>query len=206
MSPAFHQMLRRLRFGAPIVIVSGLPRSGTSMTMKMLEAGGMELVTDGTRAADESNPRGYFELERVLTLDKSADKTWLEGARGKAIKIISMLLTHLPEVHNYRVIFMRRHLQEVIVSQNKMLVQRGEADDTTSNARMIELYEAHLNKIARFLSGRGCFEVLEVEYKDVLDQPVEQARRINRFLGGRLDTTRMAAVVEQELYRNRASS
>lgn len=197
------RIYRRLRFGQPIVIVSGLPRSGTSMTMKMLEAGGLAIVTDGVRAADESNPNGYYELERVLSLDKSDDKAWLDDARGKAVKIISMLLAHLPETYRYKLIFMHRNLHEVILSQNKMLVQRGEAAGTTSDDRMIELYEAHLKKIGNLMARRSCFEVLDVDYKVVLSQPLDQAQRINAFLGGKLDLTRMAAAVNPDLYRNR---
>lgn len=197
------RIYRRLRFGRPIVIVSGLPRSGTSMTMKMLEAGGLAIVTDGVRAADESNPNGYYELERVLSLDKSDDKAWLDDARGKTVKIISMLLAHLPETYSYKVIFMHRNLHEVIQSQNKMLVQRGEAPGTTSDDRMIQLYETHLKKIGNLMARRSCFEVLDVDYKDVLSGPLDQAQRIDAFLGGTLDVTRMAAAVNPDLYRNR---
>ena len=92
--------VRRARYGRPIVVVSGLPRSGTSMAMKMLHAGGLEVVTDGIRAADESNPKGYYELEAVKGLDKKVDTAWLKDARGKAVKIISFLLTWLPEHHD----------------------------------------------------------------------------------------------------------
>ena len=115
------RLVRRLRFGAPIIIVSGLPRSGTSMMMKMLAAGGVALVTDGIRSPDDSNPEGYFELEAVKTLDKPdtrGDLRWLGEARGRAIKILSPLLTYLPDSHNYQVIFMQRPLPEVIASQD----------------------------------------------------------------------------------------
>src|SRR3954453_19540485 len=93
---ALERFLRRLRYGRPIVVVSGLPRSGTSMMMQMLRAGGLELVTDAVRTPDGSNPKGYFELEAVKDLDKGAPAAWLSGARGKAVKVVSSLIPHLP--------------------------------------------------------------------------------------------------------------
>lgn len=198
------QLARRLRYGKPILVVSGLPRSGTSMAMKMLEAGGMPILTDGIRAADDSNPKGYFEFERVKDLDKDDDKSWLNEARGKVVKIISFLLTSLPETYDYRVIFMHRNLHEVIQSQNKLLAARGEPTDTTGDDRMLELYGRHLEKITRFIAARRCFRTLEVHYRDAIERPVAEARRINAFLGRRLDVDRMAAVADRELYHNRA--
>ena len=114
MSPSLLRSLRRVRYGKPIVVVSGLPRSGTSMMMQMLEAGGLEILTDGRRTADESNPHGYYELERVKTLEKSEDTSWLTDARGKAVKIIAFLLRYLPENLNYKVIFVHRDMDEVL--------------------------------------------------------------------------------------------
>ena len=109
--------IARVRFGRPVIIVSGLPRSGTSMVMQMLEAGGLPCATDGERAADEDNPRGYFEVERVKTLSNGVDPTWLAGCRGQVIKVISSLLQSLPTHLNYRVIFVTRDLGEVLASQ-----------------------------------------------------------------------------------------
>jgi hypothetical protein len=193
---------RRLRHGQPIVVVSGLPRSGTSMAMGMLEAGGLPIVTDGLRAADASNPKGYYEFERVKELDKPGDQAWLADARGKAVKIISFLLTHLPESYDYQVVFMQRDLDEVMASQNKMLASRGEAagaDDT----RMHALYEEHLAQVERFMGNRPCFSTLKVPYAQVVENPRAEAARINAFLGGRLDEARMAEVADRTLYRNR---
>src|ERR1700682_4057584 len=115
------RVYRRLRFGPPVVVISGLPRSGTSMVMKMLESGGLEVMTDGLRVADASNPNGYYEVERVKRLNSDDDRSWLAQSRGKAIKIISFLLTYLPDSNDYHVIFMHRSLDEVIKSQNAML-------------------------------------------------------------------------------------
>jgi hypothetical protein len=212
--PAFDRVIRKVRYGAPVIVVSGLPRSGTSMTMKMLEAGGVAVVTDGIRTPDVSNPRGYYELEAVKGLDKNGDARWLREARGKAVKIISFLLTYLPETHNYDVIFMQRNLDEVIASQNKMLVERGEAPGGPeglagpaghdgNDDRMRHLYRQHLEKVMRFLANRSCFRLLTVNYGDALAHPEVEARRISDFLGGTLDVHRMAAVSDPALYRNR---
>jgi hypothetical protein len=197
------RMVRRVRFGKPVVVVSGLPRSGTSMLMKMLEAGGLPVVADGIRTADEDNPKGYYEDERVKGLAEQADKSWLDAARGQAIKVISFLLKELPASHNYQVLFLRRNLSEVLASQAKMLTRRGEPTDT-DDARMRELFENDLWRASYLLKHAPQFEALDVEYREVLDNPTGQARRINTFLGGRLDETAMASVVDKQLYRNRA--
>ncbi len=196
-------LFRRMRRGAPIVVVSGLPRSGTSMAMKMLEAGGVPIVTDGIRTADDSNPKGYYEFERVKELDKNGDAAWLGGARGKAVKIISFLLTYLPDRYDYRVVFMNRDIDEVLVSQNKMLTARGESGDSADDAKMRDVYRKHLEKVGRFLRNRSCFQTLQINYRDVVEHPATEARRINEFLGGRLNVEAMAAVADRELYRNR---
>lgn len=195
---------RRIRYGEPIVVVSGLPRSGTSMAMKMLEAGGLSTVVDGVRTADEDNPKGYFEDERVKDLGKTADRSWLSAAKGKAIKVISYLLKDLPEAHNYKVLFMRRDFREVLASQAKMLERRGEASES-SDERMIELYEDHLWKVDRLLGRAHHLEALDVHYTAVLEDPGAEAERIHGFLGLELDVEKMAGVVDARLYRNRAS-
>jgi hypothetical protein len=201
LAPSFY---RRVRYGRPIVVVSGLPRSGTSMAMRMLEAGGVPIVTDRAREADEDNPHGYFEHDRVLELDKGGDAGWLADARGKAVKIISALLPHLPERFNYRVIFMHRDLGEVLASQNRMLARRGEAGGSAGDPEMRALYEEHLRRIASLLRRRACFETLDVRYSDVIANPTDEARRIRAFLGGKLDPARMEEAVSPELYRNRS--
>jgi hypothetical protein len=196
--------LLKKRLGPPIVLVSGLPRSGTSMMMKMLEAAGLELVLDHVRRADEDNPKGYYEYERVKELDKSADKAWLGEHRGKVIKIISFLLPHLPDDFCYKVIFMRRDLGEIVASQNKMLVRRNETGGGTEDERMIELYRKHLKKIEVQVGSRPNIEWLDLDYRQVLESPAENAARIGKFLERSLDAGRMAAVVDRTLYRNRA--
>jgi len=189
----------------PVVVVSGLPRSGTSMAMKMLEAGGMVVVADGLRAPDEDNPKGYFEDERVKNLHQDTDKTWLRGARGKAVKVISFLLRSLPGDNNYKVVFMCRDLHEIVASQNKMLARRGESG-TAPDERTLELLAKELADARFFLRRRPQFDVLELGYRESLDDPAAQARRIARFLGRPMDTESMARVVSLDLYRNRAAS
>lgn len=195
--------VRRWRYGRPIVVVSGLPRSGTSMMMRMLEAGGVVPLQDGVRTADVSNPKGYFEFEPVKELDKDGDLSWLPEARGKAVKVISFLLTWLPEDYNYAVIFMQRHPDEIIASQHAMLVGRGEAVGDGDAARSHQLFRDHLAQVERFMAGRACFRVLSVPYHEVIAAPEAAAARVAAFLARPLDTAAMARSVERQLYRNR---
>jgi len=197
------ELLDELRYGRPIVVVSGLPRSGTSMTMKMLEAGGLEIVIDGVRTPDEDNPRGYFEDERVKDLDETTDRAWLRACRGKVLKVVSPLLQHLPSDNRYRVVFMRRDLREVLASQAKMLERRGEASQS-ADEQLLASYRGHLEKIEFQLRFRPNFDALYVDYRAVLDDPEREARRINEFLDGGLNERRMVEVVDPDLYRNRA--
>ncbi|MCH7664969.1 MAG: sulfotransferase [Acidobacteria bacterium] len=195
---------RRLLYGRPIVVVSGLPRSGTSMTMKMLEAGGLELVQDGVRSADEDNPKGYYEDQRVMKLHDMTDKSWLKATRGKGVKIVSNLLRSLPADNNYRVLFIRRDIQEILASQAKMLERRGE-DSATDDQRMAELFAADVWRAQYLLERQPQFEWIEVNYREVLADPGRHARRIQTFLGLDLAVDRMAEVVDPSLYRNRAA-
>ncbi len=189
--------------GDPIIIVSGLPRSGTSMCMKMLEAAGIELAVDGVRTADEDNPKGYYELERVKDLDKPGDKSWLRDARGKGVKVISFLLKDLPRDNRYKVIFMTRHLDEVLASQTKMLDRREEASETEDD-RMKDLYENHLLQVKGMLSRKDNFEVLYIHYSDVLANGRAHAQKVHDFLGMDVSVDAMAGVVDNALYRNRS--
>ena len=174
------------------------------MLMGMLSAGGIELMVDGVRTADVDNPKGYHELEQVKALDKPGDKAWLGAARGKALKIISFLLQHLPDTYDYKIIFMRRNLPEVLASQQKMLKRRGEGSGSVSDDEMGRMFAAHLSKIEEVLASRDNCDVLYVEHRDTVDNPSAVARAINDFLGGHLDTRAMTAVVDPQLYRNRA--
>ena len=186
-----------------ITVVSGLPRSGTSMLMKMLDAGGIPSLVDGQRASDEDNPLGYFELERVKAMPKG-DKEWVAEARGKAVKVISFLLEHLPGAHTYRVIFMSRSMPEILASQKKMLIRRGEPTDKVSDEELAGIYQKHLDKVQAWLDVQDNMSVLHVSYNAVLKDPVPNVEQIKRFLGDRLDAKRMAEVVEPSLYRQRS--
>ena len=193
---------RRLRFGEPIIVVSGLPRSGTSMAMKMLAAGGVSTVTDGLRSADEDNPKGYYEDERVKDLAQMEDKRWIARARGKAIKIISFLLKELPANNNYKVIFMRRDIEEILASQQKMLERRGE-DGGAEDELMAALFEGDLFRARYLMKHNAHFEFVEVHYRLALADPTATAEMMRDFLGLELDLDEMIGVVDPELYRNR---
>src|SRR5258705_7795512 len=135
-----------------IKIVSGLPGWGTSMMMKMLTAGGLELLTDNIRAADEDNPKGYFEFERVKQIEN--DKAWLVDARGRVVKLISALLKHLPPSYNYKVIFMRRSMPEILASQRQMLIRRGEPADDVADDKMAAMFEKHVAQVEAWPAGQ----------------------------------------------------
>ncbi|MCP4402233.1 MAG: sulfotransferase [bacterium] len=185
----------------PVILVSGLPRSGTSMMMKMLGAGGVEILTDNIRKADGDNPEGYYEVEQVKELYKNA--RWLHHARGKAVKVISSLLYHLPMAISFKVIFMQREIPEVLASQQKMLGRLGETDGA-SDAELTQKYEEHLQKIAEWITKQRHIDCLYVNYKDVVNDPEPWAEKIREFLGmPLLELEKMAVVVKPELYRNR---
>ncbi len=187
-----------------IIVVSGLPRSGTSMMMGMLEAGGVEILTDCFREADEDNPKGYFEFEPVKQLAEDRSKSWLKDAPGKAVKVISELLKELPSDSSFRLIFMNRNLEEVIASQNKMLVRRGEPPAAGDDEKMLLLFQRHLEKVKQWIDRQPHFEALFLDYKKVLEDPTGQAEHVRAFLQRELDLTKMARVVDRQLYRNRS--
>jgi len=186
-----------------IVVVSGLPRSGTSMLMQMLEAGGMPVLTDGIRAPDEDNPRGYFEIEKVKQLRR--DTSWLGQAEGKAVKIVYSSLYDLPADRSYKLIFMRRDLQEVLASQRQMLERGGREGSTLTADRLAEVFAGQLQKIDRWLCGQRQIDTLHVDYADAVGKAHTVAGRVNVFMGGRLKESAMAAAVDQGLYRQRSA-
>lgn len=186
-----------------ITVVSGLPRSGTSMMMKMLEAGGIPPLTDELRTADVDNPEGYYEFERVKQLDKG-DTAWLPDAQGKVVKVISALLKHLPSGYEYRVVFMRRRIEEVLASQKKMLIHRGEATDAVSDEELAQLYRKHLAHVDAWLNNQPYVKVLNVNYNTMLKDPETELPTILAFFDHKLDRDKMLEVVKPELYRNRA--
>jgi len=189
--------------GDPIVVVSGLPRSGTSMLMKMLDEGGMQIMTDSERTADIDNPKGYFEYERVKDLEKETDKSYVSEGRGKVLKVISFLIKDLPDDNDYRVIFMRRNLDEVIASQNKMIQRLGTDDSTAAEEAMKEAYRNDIVRTRLLCKNRPNFELIEISYKSTVEDPEETARSVNAFVGGHLDEAAMRVAVDGSLYRNR---
>ena len=189
-------------FEKELVVVSGLPRSGTSMMMKMLEAGGIPPLQDNIRTADEDNPKGYYEFERVKKLPD--DTAWMPEAVGKAVKIIALLLTKLPlKGYRYKVLFMRRDIEEIMKSQKQMLIRRGESPDKISDEEMITTYNRHLSEVLSFLEANSCFTVFFVNYNDLMRDPEDWVPRIAAFLGKEMDVEAMKAVVDPNLYRNR---
>lgn len=185
-----------------VVIVSGLPRSGTSMMMKMLEAGGQAILTDNLREADANNPKGYYEFERVKNM-KDGDLAWMSEAVGKVVKIVTGLIMFLPSGYNYKIIFMRRDLNEILSSQKKMLGRLGKEDDNIPDNKMAKVYEEHLKEVRGWLIRQPNIETLYVNYNSMVKDPTEALNKINDFLGGGMDVSVMSAVVDKELYRER---
>jgi hypothetical protein len=185
-----------------LVIVSGLPRSGTSMMMKMLEAGGIPVLTDHEREADEDNPKGYFEFERVKKL-KEGDVDWLPQAKGKVVKVIAALLTHLPHEYQYDVIFMRRAMPEILASQKQMLIRRGENPDKVKDEEIAALFEKHMAQVIGWAKKQKNIRLIEVDYNAALKNPAPIIKRVNNFLGDQLNAEMMASVVDPTLYRQR---
>jgi hypothetical protein len=182
-----------------IIIVSGLPRSGTSLMMQMLHSGGIEVVTDHVRTADTDNPRGYLEFEQVKKIKH--DASWLPETRGKAFKMVSQLLYDLPATECYRILFMERDLDEVLASQEKMLERLGRL--AAPRDQMKRAYVLHLEKLRDWLRDKKHMPILAVRYNELLAQPEEQVRRVSEFLGGRADPEKMVQSVDPSLYRNR---
>jgi hypothetical protein len=185
-----------------IILVSGLPRSGTSMMMRLLEAGGLELVTDGRRPADDNNPMGYFEDERVKRL-QAGDHEWLESATDKVAKVVSPLLEHLPTQRCYKLLFMLRSVEEIVASQRRMLRQGGQDAGAGADAELADVYRTHLRRIESWLAAQPHLDTMYVRYRDVIEAPEVNAIRIGRFLGRQLDHRAMVGIVDPGLYRER---
>lgn len=186
----------------PITIVSGLPRSGTSMMMRMIDAGGIPVLTDNVRKADQDNPRGYFEFEAVKKTKQ--DASWLAFAGGKVVKMVYRLLYDLPADRQYRVVFMQRDLREVVASQDVMLSRRQRPADNLSPEKLIGLFEQQLEEFDQWVGKRPNFKILYVSYNEVLRDPRPAVTAVNEFLGGDLDVEAMAGVVEPVLHRQRS--
>jgi hypothetical protein len=187
---------------AVITIVSGLPRSGTSMMMKILEAGGLQIFTDNLRLADEDNPKGYYELEQVKAL-KDGDDAWLNDAPGKVVKIISSLLEYLPTAYKYKIVFMRREIPEILASQKQMLVRRGESSDG-DDQKMAEMFQEHLKRVRVWLANQPNMDVLYVDYNVLMADPAPEIKAVAEFLSLIDHLDAMLAVPDKKLYRQKA--
>ncbi len=186
-----------------IYIVSGLPRSGTSMLMQMLEAGGLRILTDRKRTADDDNPKGYYEDARVNSLDR--DNTWLHEARGKLLKVVSPLLKYLPHGFRYRIVFVKRDIAEVLASQKKMLARRG-VEEEDGDELMAQAFQKSLDEAAEWIDQSDNVDVLYVNHRSIINEPVPEVKKINEFLGGILNEEGMAGVVDNRLYRQRSAN
>ena len=187
-----------------VIVVTGLPRSGTSMIMRMLQSGGLDLMTDNVRRPDPDNPLGYFEFAGVKKL--KTDASWLYSAKGKAVKIVSPLLAYLPEDLSYRLIFVRRNMSEILSSQRKML-EHARADRTSDYSDEIaHKYRLHLNRVQAWIQDQRNMVCLFVEYREILADPLPHASAFRDFLRLPLDVEGMAGAVEPSLYRNRIHS
>lgn len=185
-----------------IYIVSGLPRSGTSMMMKMLEAGGLSPLTDNIRTADDDNLQGYYEFERVKAM-KNGDTNWVGDAQGKVVKVISALLEHLPSAYSYKIIFMEREMMEILASQRKMLERRGKPGNPAEDGKFAEMYSRHLEKVKTWLAGQGNMKVLYVHYNEMLKTPDLLADEVSKFLETSMDVKAMSGVPQAQYYRQR---
>jgi hypothetical protein len=189
-----------------ITIVTGLPRSGTSLMMQMLAAGGLPPFTDGARPPDESNPRGYLEHERVKRLRTETDFSWLAGARGHALKIIHLLLPSVPTSYDCRVILMRRRIEDVLASQRAMLDRQALQGATLTDERIAQVLLAQLRQTEHWLDRPSGWPVLHVDYESLLTNPAPEAERIRAFLSLNLDAAAMISVVDPGLWRQRTGT
>ena len=185
-----------------ITVVSGLPRSGTSLVMQMLAAGGYPILCDEHRSADADNPRGYLEFAPVKALER--DATWLPQAEGKAVKIISFLLNKLRDDFEYRIIFLRREISEVLRSQETMLQRRGQPPGP--DGKLMEThFRKHLKSVDLWLSGQSNLQLLYVDHIQLIQSPEKISASIREFLSVELDTEKMVSCVDPDLHRQKAS-
>ena len=188
-----------------ITIVSGLPRSDTSLMMQMLEAGGLPVLSDGERKPDTDNPKGYLEWERIKQLPK--DPSVIAESEGKVVKVISQLVLSLPMGHEYRIVFMQRPLPEVLKSQDEMLRRRGNADSVAAssaqNYAFEEAFQRHLLEMNKWVAANENMRMLRVHYHRVLREPKPVAEEVAAFLQAPLNIAAMVQQVDGSLYRNR---
>ena len=183
-----------------VTVVSGLPRSGTSMLMQMLQAGGYACLVDEERKPDEDNPKGYFEYGKVKRL--RTENAWLAEAKGKALKIIAQQLPFLPPGQTYRVIFLERDLAEIIASQKAMLKRQNRKGARLSDERLRETFARQVRQVRELLTARQ-IPVLYLTHQEAMEAPERTVKRLKEFIGQDLDEYAMGGVVDPELYRQR---
>jgi hypothetical protein len=188
-----------------ITVVTGYPRSGTSMLMQILAAGGLDVLIDDCKAPDEHNPKGYFEFGQALRLGREGETTdWLEAARGKAVKVIATQLQHLLPTYAYKVIFMRRNIAEVIASSLKLGATL--LDSGLNERERVLAFKGEYVHYEIWLMQQPNMEAIYLNYNDILVSPEENLERVRRFLDLPLDLEGMAAAIDPSLYRQRADT
>lgn len=185
-----------------ITVVSGLPRSGTSLMMRMLNAGGIPALCDDSRTPDADNPNGYYEFQDVKSIE--AYDQWIERAPGHAVKMVYSLLKHLPVDREYRVIFMRRHTDEILASQRAMLERNGITVEI-SDDQLKAAFERELRQFYAWLPSQTHLKLINVSYNELLSRPDSTISHINSHLNFSLNTDAMTQVIDSNLYRNRAA-
>lgn len=171
------------------------------MMMSALQRGGMPLLVDNIRSPDRNNPKGYFEYERVKKLPKQEDN-WLNEAQGKAVKIISPLLTFLPDRYHYKVVFVKRDMDEILASQRRMLERLKKPPEVNQFVGDLrQSYIEHLEEVTVWLGNQNWIQTMYVSYNDILRQPEKEFRSVAAFLERRVDPVLMAQVVDPDLYR-----
>lgn len=171
------------------------------MMMRMLEAGGMPLLVDHIRGPDDDNPNGYYEFEPVKQTKDIPD--WLAGSEGKGVKMVYRLLYDLPADRNYRVLFMKRRIGEVLASQHAMLKRQGVNPGAISDEQIGAIFKSELERFRQWLVGQSHIAMIDVDYNRMQQEPRRELFRVNEFLGGELDVDAMANIVDRSLYRNR---
>jgi len=183
-----------------IIVVTGLPRSGTSLVMQILQSMGIELFTDNKRSPDQSNPKGYFEHELVKTIEY--DTSWIKNVKGKAIKIVSPLLEYLPTNYNYKIIFMDRDLDEIVQSQEKMLLMNGVGNSQIEPEVIKEIFIKDLKQAWSWIRELSHSESLEISHSKLLKKPESELEKIKGFLNIKVDLENMLKVIDKKLYRS----
>jgi predicted AlkP superfamily phosphohydrolase/phosphomutase/tetratricopeptide (TPR) repeat protein len=199
-----HRMILNEKIKGEIIIVSGLPRSGTSVMMQMLDKGGIPVLTDERRSADQSNPKGYYEYEPVKKM--AADNSWIKEANGKAVKIIAQLLPYLPSNFNYKIIFMEREMSEVMKSQQVMLGKTAEVKNNAFPLAIADVFSKQVKTVNDWMAAQTHIKVHRVNYKNLVANTREEAEKLVSFLDTETNIEEMISAVDPSLYRNKILS